>query len=35
MLDCGGTDLSYADKANNDVFSKARLFKRDEMLMIL
>ena len=35
ILDCGGTDLSYTDKANNDVFSKAKLFKREEMFMIL
>ena len=32
ILDCGGTDLSYRDKANNDVFAKANLFKRQEML---
>ena len=28
ILDFGGVDLSYTDKANNDVFSKAFLFKR-------
>lgn len=28
MLDHGGLDLSYTDKANNDVFAKANLFKR-------
>lgn len=35
ILDCGGTDLSYTDKANNDVFAKAHLFKRQEMLEVL
>lgn len=29
LLDCGGVDLSYTDKANNDVFAKANLFKRN------
>ena len=29
LLDCGGIDLSYTDKANNDVFAKANLFKRN------
>lgn len=35
MLDHGGVDLSYTDKANNDVFAKANLFKRTEMLSVL
>jgi hypothetical protein len=35
MLDCGGVDLSYSDKSNNDVFAKANLFKRMDMLNVL
>ena len=35
MIDHGGIDLSYTDKANNDVFAKANLFKRTEMLQVL
>ncbi len=35
ILDCGGVDLSYKDKAGNDVFAKAFLFKRAEMLEVL
>lgn len=35
MLDCGGVDLSYTDKMNNDVFASASLFKRQEMLQVL
>jgi hypothetical protein len=35
LLDCGGVDMSYSDKSNNDVFAKANLFKRGEMLEVL
>ena len=35
LLDSGGIDLSYTDKSNNDVFAKANLFKRTEMLQVL
>jgi hypothetical protein len=28
LIDCGGIDLTYVDKDNNDVFAKANLFKR-------
>jgi len=35
IIDCGGVDLSYTDKSNDDVFSKSKLFKRQDMLDIL
>jgi hypothetical protein len=32
VVNCGGVDLSYTDKAGNDVFVLCNLYKREEML---